>query len=75
MTGLDEHGRLLPESFDFLGATRKVAEILDRWREGGSAGRPEISYFKVRTPDGKVFILRYVTLFDAWAVLDVPEAG
>jgi hypothetical protein len=57
-------------SFSHKGRQHLVAEIVDRWYEGGQRrGRPAMYYFKVRTTNGEEFILRYNTLFDAWAVL------
>jgi len=48
----------------------EISEILDRWYEGGrNPDRPETNYFKVRTMEGQVFILRYLPLFDAWSIL------
>lgn len=68
-TVLDESGHLLPQAFTWNGRERDVTEVLDRWYEGGSPGRPAVRYFKVRTRDGSVFILRHAAIFDAWAVL------
>ena len=48
-----------PSAFIFRDTRKEVAEILDRWYEGGTQpGRPEVSYFKVKTTDGEVFLLR-----------------
>ena len=59
-----------PVSFSHKGRQHRVAEIVDRWYEGGcSPGRPAMYYFKVRTANREEFILRYNTLFDAWAIL------
>jgi len=58
-----------PVAFTYQGRRREVKEIIDRWYEGGlDPTRPEIDYFKVKTTDGQVFILRYLTLFDAWSI-------
>jgi hypothetical protein len=58
-----------PTAFTSQGCRQEVSEILDRWYEGGfDASRPRIDYFKVRTSDGQVFLLRYLSLFDAWSV-------
>jgi hypothetical protein len=58
-----------PVSFFFRGRRREVKEIVDRWYEGSlDAGKPEINYFKVRTAEGQVFILQYLSLFDAWSI-------
>jgi hypothetical protein len=60
----------MPQSFLFRDRRLDVAEILDRWYEGGTPGRPPVSYFKVKTIDEGEFVLCYTTIFDAWAVLD-----
>lgn len=69
-TVLDESRHLLPKAFTYNGLHREVTDILDRWYEGGSPGRPAVRYFKVRTGNGSVFILRHAAIFDAWAVLE-----
>ena len=58
-----------PVAFTFRERRREVLEIVDRWYEGGiDASRPEISYFKVRTTEGQIFLLRYLSLFDSWSI-------
>ncbi|MBN1472883.1 MAG: hypothetical protein JW925_14000 [Syntrophaceae bacterium] len=58
-----------PTAFTFQGRRWEISDILDRWYEGGcSAGSPEIDYFKIKTSEGQVFLLRYLSLFDAWSV-------
>ena len=58
-----------PIAFTYRGRRLEISEILDRWYEGSiNASRPQIDYFKVRTADGQVFLLRYLSLFDAWSV-------
>jgi hypothetical protein len=58
-----------PMAFTYRGHSRKVEEIVDRWYEGGvDPGRPATDYFKVKTTDGEIFILRYLSLFNAWSV-------
>jgi len=66
---MDEQNRLTPGAFTVGGSQRLVEHILDRWYEGGMPGRPEVSYFRVSTAQGGVYILRYAAIFDAWAVL------
>ena len=59
-----------PMFFEYQGRRREVEEIVDRWDEGGpDPSRPVITYFKVKTSDGEMFILRYVSELDAWFVL------
>ena len=58
-----------PKAFTFQGRRWEVSEIVDRWYEGDlQPGRPQIDYFKVRTVEGNVFLLRYLSLFDVWSV-------
>jgi len=58
-----------PVAFTFEGQRREIAEIIDRWYEGGlDATRPMVNYFKIRTTDDQEFLLRYVALFDAWSI-------
>ncbi len=58
-----------PVAFFYQGRRCEIAEILDRWYEGGvKAGKPNEDYFKVRTAEGSVFLLRYLPLFDAWSI-------
>jgi hypothetical protein len=59
-----------PVAFVFEGKRWHIVDIIDRWYEGEiEPGRPAMDYFKVRTAVGNVFLLRYNSLFDAWAVL------
>ncbi|HNT56568.1 MAG TPA: hypothetical protein PKL99_01705 [Syntrophales bacterium] len=59
-----------PRAFVFRGKRRIVADILDRWYEGGTGpGRPPLDYFKIRTEEGEDYILCYHSLFDRWAVV------
>ena len=56
-------------AFTYQGHRHEVAEIIDRWYEGGlDPTRPAIDYFKVKTTDGQVFLLRYLSLFDTWSI-------
>lgn len=58
-----------PIAFTYHGRRLKISEIIDRWYEGGvKPDQPVIDYFKVRTSEGQVFLLRYLSLFDAWSV-------
>jgi len=48
-----------PVAFTFQDRHWEVREIVDRWYEGGiDPSRPEIRYFKVRTTDGRIFLLK-----------------
>jgi len=58
-----------PIAFTYQGRRLEISEIIDRWYEGGvKPDQPVIDYFKVRTSEGQVFLLRYLSLFDAWSV-------
>lgn len=56
-----------PVAFTFQERRWEVVEIVDRWYEGSVEGsRQEVSYFKVRTSEGTIFLLRYLPLSDSW---------
>ena len=58
-----------PIAFTSRGTRLEVQDIIDRWYEvGHEASRHETSYFKVRTLEGQVFIIRYQSLLDAWSI-------
>ncbi len=58
-----------PVAFTFNERRRVITEIVDRWYEGSlQPGRPQVNYFRVRTIEGNLFLLRYVSLFDAWSI-------
>ena len=58
-----------PVAFTYQGHRWEIQEIIDRWHEGGlDASRPVIDYFKARTTDGKVYLLRYLSAFDVWSM-------
>jgi hypothetical protein len=58
-----------PRSFIYQGQRYEIQEIINRWYEGGiDSTRPEESYFKARTNEGRIFILRYLFLFDSWSI-------
>jgi len=59
-----------PLAFTFRGRRFTVAQVLDRWYEGGRTARDQrLDYFKVRLAEGGEFILRYNALFDSWALM------
>jgi len=58
-----------PVAFTYQEVRREIETIVDRWYEGGlDASRPVIDYFKVRTTDGKIYLLRYLSAFDTWTI-------
>ncbi|MBN1482413.1 cytoplasmic protein [candidate division KSB1 bacterium] len=61
-----------PVAVFFQDQRREIAEILDRWYEGGlDSSRPALYYFKVQTSEGQLFLLRYDPLFDKWFLHDL----
>ncbi len=60
----------IPVAFTYEGRHHRIIEITDRWFEGRNVpGRVGLDYYKVRTFRGE-YILRYNTLFDAWAIIE-----
>ena len=58
-----------PTAFTYEGLRWEIREIVDCWYEGGiDPARPEVSYFKVKTMGGSIYILRYLSLFDSWSI-------
>ncbi len=59
-----------PTAFVHEGRRHEIADILDRWYQGGRSPRDQkLDYFKVRTMDGSVHILRHNPLFESWSLL------
>jgi len=62
-----------PVAFTYQGKRFEIADIIDRWYEGDIEDcQPAMDYFKVRTVEGNEFLLRYNSLFDAWAIF-IPD--
>ncbi len=58
-----------PTAFIWRGKKYLIADILDRWYEGGlQPGAQSLNYFKVLADDSRRYIIRYNALFDAWAI-------
>ena len=51
-----------PSQFVLDGHCYEIAEVEDRWYE------PEAMYFRVRTTEGKRYILRYTDADDEWTL-------
>lgn len=59
-----------PVAFIFQDHRWEISDILDRWYEGGvNPEQPVVDYFKVKTSDGSVFILRYETETEEWTII------
>jgi hypothetical protein len=57
-----------PMAFTYQGHRWEIQEIVDCWNEGDiDPTRPEVCYFKVKTTGDRIFILRYLSLFDSWS--------
>jgi hypothetical protein len=65
-----------PLAYTWRGRRYEVAEVLDRWYEGGRSPKDvKLDYFKVRVEgEPEPVMLRYNALFDAWALRVTPEA-
>lgn len=58
-----------PTAFTYQGRRLEISEIVDQRYEGCiDASRPRIDYFKVNTLEWHIFLLQYLSLFDAWSV-------
>jgi len=57
-----------PASFSLGELTLRVAEIVDRWYD------PDANYFRVRSDDGKEYLLRHDLDADAWELVET-KAG
>ncbi|NPU84252.1 MAG: hypothetical protein HPY65_07160 [Syntrophaceae bacterium] len=58
-----------PVAFTCEGERREILEISDRWYEGGlDNGRAVVNYFKVKTTDGRICLLRYEAESDSWSL-------
>lgn len=60
-----------PVSFEYRGRHCSVVEIIDRWYEG-YRGPAALDYFKVKADDGRLYLLRYNSLFDVWTIRVEP---
>ncbi|RPH99354.1 MAG: hypothetical protein EHM72_11270 [Calditrichaeota bacterium] len=63
-----------PIAFEFQNRFTEITEIVDRWYEGGiDVSRPALYYFKVRSMEGKLYLLRYDPLFNTWHLADFDQ--
>lgn len=70
---ISQHGR--PTAFTWRGATFPIAEIMDFWEEVGRwwASEGTRRYYRVRTPDGKVFELEEEAAIGVWRLSRVVD--
>jgi hypothetical protein len=60
-------GEETPRAFIRRSRRFEVLEVLDRWYEGGmDPTRVAHNYFKVKTAEGEIFLLRYTPRFESW---------
>jgi hypothetical protein len=63
-----------PVSFIWRAQTYRIREIIDRWYEKGlKTDDPSLSYFKVRADNGRMYLIRYNSIFDGWAIVIPPQ--
>ncbi len=67
----DEYkGAQEPLSFVWRGEEHPIAQIVDRWYEGGvDSTRMVLLYFRVKTITGETFLIRYHEFFRAWSIV------
>jgi hypothetical protein len=71
----DYRGAQNPTAFTWRGNHFTVVEIVDTWYEGRpDSTRLPLRYFKVKTGEGGLFIIRYHEFFDSWSIV-VPRDG
>ena len=59
-----------PVCFAIDGQTHPIQEIIDRWYEGGAvSGRTVLSYFRIRTAEDSILLLRYDPVLDEWRIM------
>jgi hypothetical protein len=64
-----------PVRFRLDGMTFVISEITDRWYQGeNSPDFPVANYYKVRTNDGKSFILKHLPNTNNWHLLTHGES-
>ncbi len=61
-------GEETPRRFRLGGRCHDVVEILDRWLA------PDHRYFKFKTGDGSVWIIRHDTLQETWELISYQQA-
>ncbi len=50
----------------------EITEVVDRWYEGYvSPKKVPLRYYRVKTREGRFFLLKYNGLFDAWALKEL----
>jgi hypothetical protein len=71
-------GRLDEYPIAFVHKNRRweIEEIIDRWYEGGiDSSKTSVRYFKVRTAEGRRFLLRHEPPSGLWYGFQIPVDG
>jgi hypothetical protein len=62
-------GEETPRAFVYQEKRYAIVEVLDRWYEGGLDPKDlRHDYFRVKTEDGEIFLIRYTPRFQAWTL-------
>ena len=62
-------GQESPRAFVHLARRYEIVEILDRWVEGGVDPKAlRHDYFRVKTQEGEVLLLRFTPRFQSWTL-------
>ena len=62
-------GEESPRSFVYLKKRHEVIDILDRWYEEGVDPKAlRHDYFRVKTKEEEIFLLRYTPRFQSWTL-------
>jgi hypothetical protein len=62
-------GEETPRAFEYAGKRFEISEILDRWYEGDlDPTALRHNYFKVKTAEGEVFLIRYTPRYESWTL-------
>lgn len=64
-----------PVELEWRGRRFRVEEVIDRWVEGHrDPTRLPLRYFKVRTEEGHILIIRHHEFFMAWGLVMTASA-
>ena len=62
-------GEETPRAFVYHNERHEIIAVLDRWYEGGPDPKDiRHDYFKVKTGEAEVFLIRYTPRFQAWSL-------
>ncbi len=62
-------GEETPRAFLYLEKRHEISEVLDRWYEGSrDPAALRHDYFRVKTAEGEIFLIRYTPRFQSWTL-------